>query len=144
MFFFLMLLHFLLVLKLWEVSSLDLSIETLQSQPRNLKSSQLLLIIKLKSEFKYIKVREKWLLITKSLEILSSLEFQWPQEDIHKLRLLSILMPMVFLTFQPKIRALVNLKPLPLDQVEVSVTLKSNKWFKMLKPLKSKIKQEEK
>merc|ERR1719182_1327113 len=111
MFFFLMLHHFLLVLKLWEVSLLDLSIETLLFQPRNLKFSQLLLIIKLKSEFKFIKVREKWLLITKSLVISSSPESQWPQEDIHKLKLLSILMLMVFSTSLLKIRAQVNLKP---------------------------------
>jgi len=94
--FFWMLLHFHWVLRLWEESSQDSSTGTLPFQLRNLRFSQLLLIIKLKSESQFFRVREKWLLIIKNSEILSLVESQWLPEDIHRSKSLLILMPMVF------------------------------------------------
>ena len=96
MYFYWMLHRYLLVLKQWAESSPDLSTETPLFQLKNLKSSLPLPIIRPRSASLCCKVREKWLPITRSLEILSFQESQWHQEVPHKSRSHSISMQMVF------------------------------------------------
>ena len=91
-FFYLMLHHFLLVLKQWEVFLLVLFTETLPSQQRRAKSSQLQLTIKQRLESPFSKVNVNLPRTTRSSEILSFLEFQWLLVDIHRLKSPSILM----------------------------------------------------
>jgi len=138
-----MLLHFHWVLRLWEESSQDSSTGTLPFQLRNLRFSQLLLIIKLKSVSQFFRVREKWLLIIKNSEILSLVESQWLPEDIHRSKSLLILTPMVFWTYLLRTKVLVKLNLWLSDQVVVSVMPRLSRWLLMLKLQRKQIKREE-
>jgi len=142
-YFSLMLLHCLLVLKLWEVSSPDSFIEIQQFQPRSLRSSPQLLIIRPRSASQFFKVKERWLLTTRNSVISSSKASQWHQEVIHKLRLHLILMQMVFWMWMRKINQLARLNQSQSNQVVDSVIPTLKEWFRMLKQAKNKIREEE-
>jgi hypothetical protein len=99
-------------LKLLEVSWVNSLRETLPFQSRKLRSLLLTLIINQESRSKSSKERDQWL--PTIISWVSSILTVSPllQEEFHKLKFLSILMPMVFLLSLLKTRELVKLPTL--------------------------------
>lgn len=119
LFSFLMLSHSLLVLKPLEVLWPNSSKETLLSQPKNNKSSQLMLITNLVYWSKFSKVKDKWPKITTNLVNSTLMVFHQLQEVLHKLKSPLMLMPMESWTLLLWKKVPVNLKTLPLPTKKV-------------------------
>jgi len=139
-FFFLMLSHFPLVLKPLEVWWLSSSKETLLSQPKKLKTSQLMLITNLVYWSKFMKVKDQCAKITTSLVNSTLMVSHLLQEVLHKFQSALMLMPMESLTLLLWKKVLVNLKTLPLPMKKVdSLKMTSKNSSKKLNNTKLKM-----
>jgi len=142
--YFLMWHHCLLVLKQWEVSSLDLFTGTRQFQQRNPRLSQQLLTTKLKLVSLYFKVNVNLQKTTRSLEILNWQVFQWHHVAILRLRLPLILMLTVLWTSLLKTNQLVKHKISQSNLVEVFQMQISIEWLRRLKLLEKRTRLQKK
>jgi len=134
---FLMLPHFLKVLRLQEVWWLIWSQETPQSQQRNHRLSQHMQTINQKYQSKSLKERDSWLRIIISLVSSILVELLLPREEFQRLKSHSILMLMEFSMYLLLTWQATNLRRSPSPMIQdVFQRKRLRRWCKMPRSLR--------
>merc|ERR1719300_2084324 len=121
--------HFLLELRLLEVSSPSSLTGTPPSPPRSLKCSPLLLMVRHRLRSRFTKEKEKWQETTSFLVNSNWLESLQHQEVFHRSRSPLTLMPTELSMFMQETREPERSSRLSFNQVVALARTKSRTWF---------------